>query len=52
MVFILLLLLQEADRLKKAMKNERFRQLLSEYVDEISDPENKAVSIIVIHGPA
>ena len=26
------------------MKDETFRQLLGEYADEISDPENKAVS--------
>ena len=29
------------------MKNEKFRELLSEYVDEISNPENRAVSIWV-----
>lgn len=34
---------QEADKLKKAMKDEEFRKLLNEYAHEISDPENKAV---------
>eukprot|EP00731_Ephydatia_muelleri_P035922 Em0179g12a len=32
---------EEADRLKSALKDEKFRKLLSEYVEEISDPANK-----------
>ncbi|XP_029350295.1 protein kintoun [Echeneis naucrates] len=32
---------EEADRLTKAFKDEKFREMLHDYVQEISDPENK-----------
>ncbi|KAJ3075030.1 Protein kintoun [Podochytrium sp. JEL0797] len=32
---------EEMDKIAKAMKDEKFRQLFKEYVDEISDPKNK-----------
>ncbi|XP_066497537.1 protein kintoun [Hoplias malabaricus] len=31
----------EVDRLSKALKNEKFREMLHEYAEEISNPENK-----------
>lgn len=37
-------LLQEANKLRKAMKDEEFRKLLTEYAHEISNPENRAVN--------
>lgn len=33
---------QELDNIGEALKNEQFRKLLCEYVDEINDPENRA----------
>ncbi|KAL5234982.1 hypothetical protein ACI65C_002392 [Semiaphis heraclei] len=33
---------QELDSIGEALKNEQFRKLLCEYVDEINDPENRA----------
>ena len=35
--------LQEASRMRNALKDEKFRKLLAEYAEEISDPENKMV---------
>lgn len=34
---------QELDSIGEALKNEEFRKLLCEYVDEINDPENRAL---------
>lgn len=34
---------QELDNIGEALKNEEFRKLLCEYVDEINDPENRAL---------
>lgn len=33
---------EELDSIGEALKNEQFRKLLCEYVDEINDPENRA----------
>lgn len=33
---------EELDNIGEALKNEQFRKLLCEYVDEINDPENRA----------
>ena len=40
---VLSLFSQEAEKLTKAMKNEEFRKLLTEYAQEINNPENRAV---------
>ncbi|XP_035465356.2 protein kintoun [Scophthalmus maximus] len=32
---------EEVDRLRKALKDETFREMLRDYAEEISDPENK-----------
>ena len=40
---VLSLFSQEAARLKRAMKDEEFRKLLTEYAQEIHNPENRAV---------
>ena len=40
----LLSCMQEAERLKKALRDEEFRKLLAEYAGEIQDPENKKVA--------
>lgn len=37
------LFFQEAIRLKRAMKDEEFRKLLTDYAQEIHNPENRAV---------
>lgn len=34
---------QELDNIGEALKNEQFRKLLCDYVDEINDPENRAL---------
>ncbi|KAI9344892.1 pre-RNA processing PIH1/Nop17-domain-containing protein [Obelidium mucronatum] len=34
---------EEVEKITKAMKDEKFRELFKEYVDEISDPKNKAL---------
>ena len=39
-----LLVWQEADQLREAFKKPEFCKLLSEYAQEIADPENKKVS--------
>lgn len=39
---------QEASRIQEAMKKPEFRKLLAEYAEEISDPENKKVSMLNI----
>ena len=33
---------EEADKFKEAFEKPEFRKLMAEYVDEISDPKNKA----------
>ena len=40
---VFLLVFQEAESLREALKKEEFRKLLLEYAKEISDPENKKV---------
>ncbi|ORY50863.1 PIH1-domain-containing protein [Rhizoclosmatium globosum] len=37
---------EEMERISKAMKDEKFRELFKEYMDEISDPKNREVTII------
>lgn len=39
--------MQEAGRIREAMKKPEFRKLLTEYAEEISDPENKKVNSYV-----
>lgn len=45
---VLSLFFQEAARIQRAMKDEEFRELLTEYAQEISSPENRAVILLRI----
>jgi hypothetical protein len=38
-----LLFQQEVDKLEEAFKKEEFRSMFAEYMDEITDPKNRAV---------